>query len=144
MSFVLRVNYKAPSKEQLFLGCGWEPARDVRGAYISDPTAELRIENWALSGSIPSELTLTFSMSNRSAVDAMVVYGRGKFGSTHIIVRKGEPSRMRISSLFRCATGNQVRIALEPSFRATGAIADGPGTIDLIALDEFELKRLRP
>jgi hypothetical protein len=141
MGFVLRVDYRAPSKEQLFLGRGWEPARDVRGAFISDPTAEVRIENWVLSPRLPSELILTFSMATRSAVDAMIVYARGEFGSTHIIVGKHEPSRMCISRLFSCRAGNQVRIVLEPSFRATGMIEEGPGTMDLIALDEIELTR---
>jgi len=56
-TFVLKTDYRAPSREQLFLGTGWEPTRDVRGAFISAPKAELLIENWALSRNFASELT---------------------------------------------------------------------------------------
>ena len=88
MTFELRVVYTAPSKETVFLGAGWEPARDVRGAFISEPVGELLIERRALSGSHASQLALTFSMATRAAVDAMVVRASGMFGSSHVIVQK--------------------------------------------------------
>ena len=61
--FYLENGLHAPSKEQLFLGSGWEPARDVRGAFISDGKTELLIGSWALLRKFASGLTLTLSLS---------------------------------------------------------------------------------
>src|SRR6266566_1983871 len=99
MTFDLSVDYRAPSREQVFLGAGCEPARDVRGAFISGPSAELLIGNWALSRTLPSQLTLIFSMPTRAAVDAMVVRAGGTFGSIHVIVEKFQQTQMVISPL---------------------------------------------
>jgi hypothetical protein len=100
MTLKLKVDYKSPSREQLFLGAGWEPTRDVRGAFISGPAGELLIGNWALSPYYASQLTLAFSMTNRAAVDAMMVRASGAFGSSHVIVQKSLQARLVLSPLF--------------------------------------------
>jgi hypothetical protein len=141
MTFELRVVYTAPSKETVFLGAGWEPARDVRGAFISGPVGELLIERWALSGSHASQLALTFSMATRAAVDAMVVRASGMFGSSHMIVQKSLQTRMVISPLFADPTRALVRITLQPSFGPSNTIGESPETMDLVALDALEISR---
>jgi hypothetical protein len=141
MTFELRVDYKAPSREQLFLGAGWEPARDVRGAFISGPAGELLIGNGALSRNYASQLTLAFSMATRAAVDAMMVRASGTFGSSHVIVQKSQQARLVISPLFADPNRSYVRIMLEPAFGPSGTIPESPGTMDLIALDELEIER---
>ena len=116
MTFLLRVDYTAPSKEYLFLGAGWEPARDVRGAFISGPGAELIIGNWALSRNFAAQLTLTFSMATRAAVDAMLVRANGAFGSRQVIVQKSRQTRMVLSPLIADPMRSYLRIILEPAF----------------------------
>lgn len=52
----IRVVYKPPSKEWLFLGFGWGAVRDLRGPYLTTPLAEIVIGNWALSQTVASTL----------------------------------------------------------------------------------------
>jgi hypothetical protein len=141
MTFELRIDYKAPSKEHVFLGNGWEPARDVRGAFISGPAAELIIDDWVLSRNFASQLTLTFSMATRSAVDAMVVRASGIFGSSRVIVQKSRQSQMIIPGLYANPRRTYVRILLRPAFGPSETISDFFETIDLVALDELEIGR---
>jgi hypothetical protein len=141
MTFELKVDYKAPSREQSFLGAGWEPARDVRGVFISGPAGELLIGNWALSRDYASQLTLAFSMSSRAAIDAMMVRASGTFGSSHVLVQKSQQARLGISPLFADPNRSYVRIMLEPAFGPSGTIPTSPATMDLIALDELEIER---
>ena len=141
-TFVLKTDYRAPSREQLFLGTGWEPTRDVRGAFISAPKAELLIENWALSRNFASELTLIFAMSSRAAVDAMMVYAAGDFGTAQVMVRKFQQTAMVIIPLFPSVTGGHVPITLQPSFGPSETIPGRFDTMDLVALDELEIRRL--
>lgn len=141
MTFELRVSYKFPSKEWIFLGAGWGGVRDVRGAYISEPTAWLHIENWALSQKFPSKLILVFSMSHRAEVDAMVVRAIGSFGQSHVIIGKHQQASMTISPCLRDPVLNFARILLQPTFGPSNAISISGGTIDLVALDELKLLR---
>jgi hypothetical protein len=140
-TFELRVSYKVPSKEEIFLGAGWGGARDVRGAYISCPIAYLDIENWALSQTFPSKLILVFSMSLRADVDAMVIRAFGAFGKAQTIVSKNTDASMSILRLFRNPVINYARILLQPSFGPSDTIGASGGTIDLVALDELRLSR---
>ena len=140
MTFELHVSYKAPSKEWIFLGAGWG-ARDVRGAYISEPVAWLHIENWALSQKVPSNLILVFSMSSRAEVDAMVIRAAGEFAQSHVIVGKHKQVSMTISPCFRDPNLNFARILLQPTFGPSNVISMSGRTIDLVALDELHLSR---
>lgn len=140
MTFELRVNYKAPSKEWIFLGAGWS-GRDIRGPYISEPAAWLDIENWALSQKFPSKLILMFSMSHRAGVEAMVVRAAGVFGQSHVIVGKHKQASMTISPCFRDPMLNSVQIILQPTFGPNNVIPVSASTIDLVALDELRLSR---
>jgi hypothetical protein len=139
-TFELRVSYEAPSREGIFLGAGWGPA-DIRGPYLSAPAADLQIENWALSQRYPSELRLLFSMSNRAAVEGMIVRATGAFGQAQVMVAKTKPNSMKISPIFRDPVLNYAYILLEPTFgsHTTGRLFFD--TVDLIALDELELSR---
>jgi hypothetical protein len=142
MTFTLKIVYQAPSKEQLFLAAGWEPARDVRGAFISGVFGELLIGNWALSREAASQLVLTFSMASRAAVDAMTVRAIGPFGARTTLVKKPQQTRMIIFPLFADPARSPTRILLQPSFGPSETIPESPATIDLIALDELEITRV--
>ena len=85
--FDVQVVYKAPSKEELFLGFGWG-SRDVRGPYLSAEAAEIIIPNWALSSEIASTVKLSLSVSNRCKVDALIVRATGVFGSAQKLVKE--------------------------------------------------------
>jgi hypothetical protein len=139
-TFELRVSYKAPSKERIFLGAGWGPA-DIHGAYLSSAAADLQIENWALSQRIPSELCLVFSMSNRASVEGMMVRARGRFGQTQVMVGKNKLTLMRISPIFRDPLLNFAYIFLEPTFGFHTTDQFSFDTVDLVALDELQLSR---
>ena len=141
MSFELHVSYQPPSKEWMFLGPGWGGVRDVRGAYISDHTAWLHIENWALSQNVPSRLILLFSMSGRAEVDAMVIRANGAFGQTQVILGKHKQASMTISACFRDQDRNFASILLQPTFGSSNIIPTSMGTVDLVALDELHLSR---
>jgi hypothetical protein len=140
MTFEVRISYKAPSKEWIFLGAGWS-SRDVRGPYISETVAWLDIDNWALSQKFPSKLILVFSMSNRAEVDAMVIRAAGAFGQSHVIVGKHKQASMTISPCFRDPVLNFARIMLQPTFGPSNIISNSLGTMDLVALDELQLSR---
>ena len=140
LTLELRVSYKAPSRERIFLGAGWGPA-DIRGAYLSAAAADLQIENWALSQRIPSDLCLVFSMSNRAAVEGMIVCASGAFGQTQVIVGKAKPTLMKISPIFRDPLLNFAYIFLEATFGHHTTHRFSFDTVDLIALDELQLSR---
>lgn len=141
MTFELRVNYRAPSKESLFLGTGWELARDAHGAYISEPAAEILIGNWALSRECPSTLKLILSMSRRSNVEGMLVRVSGSFGLAQIFVQKSKQSSILAFPIFQDLVGNASAILLQPTFGPNKTIEATVGSMDLIALDELQLTR---
>jgi hypothetical protein len=140
MTFELRVVYTAPSKETVFLGAGWEPARDVRGAFISGPVGELLIERWALCGSHAFQLALTFSMATRAS--------RRNGGACQRYVRIEPCDRAKITTnsdghlpAFCRSDRALVRITLQPSFGPSNTIGESPETMDLVALDALEISR---
>ena len=45
-TFALEVDYRAPSREDLFLASGWG-VRDVGGPYINSSSATIIIPNWS-------------------------------------------------------------------------------------------------
>jgi hypothetical protein len=141
MTFELRVNYRVPSKESLFLGAGWELARDAHGAYISEPAAEILIGNWALSRDYPSTLKLVLSMSRRANVDGMLVRASGLFGLAQTFVQKSRQSSILAFPLFSESFRNASAILLRPTFGPEKYIEGTPGTMDLVALDELHLTR---
>src|SRR4051794_36436342 len=129
MTFEIRVDYRAPSKEWLFLGAGWEPARDVRGVYITDPAAELVLDNRILSRERPSLLRLTFSMAERADVDAIMVRASGIFGSKQTIIQKVKQTAMEIHPLFSNVFGHPLVIILQPAFGPNKELPVSPGTL---------------
>jgi hypothetical protein len=139
MPLDINVDYKAPSWERLFLGTGWG-GRDVRGPYISGTTAEIVIDNWALSAKTPATVKLTLSVSNRCEVDALFVRATGAFGSVQRLVKRNEEAILTITKIFAEPSRSYV-ILLEPTFGVNNIIAATPGTIDIVALNEFRLTR---
>jgi hypothetical protein len=139
MPLDINVDYKAPSWERLFLGTGWG-GRDIRGPYISGTTAEIVIDNWALSAKTPATVKLTLSVSNRCEVDALFVRATGAFGSVQRLVKRNEEAILTITKIFAQPSRSYV-ILLEPTFGVNNIIAATPGTIDIVALNEFRLTR---
>jgi hypothetical protein len=139
MPLDINVDYKAPSWERLFLGTGWG-GRDIRGPYISGTTAEIVIDNWALSAKTPATVKLTLSVSNRCEVDALFVRATGAFGSVQRLVKRNEEAILTITKIFAEPSRSYV-ILLEPTFGVNNIIAATPGTIDIVALNEFRLTR---
>jgi hypothetical protein len=140
MPLDINVDYKAPSWERLFLGTGWG-GRDIRGPYISGTTAEIVIDNWALSAKTPATVKLTLSVSNRCEVDALFVRATGAFGSVQRLVKRNEEAILTITKIFAEPSRRYVVILLEPTFGVNNIIAATPGTIDIVALNEFRLTR---
>lgn len=136
----ININYKAPSSERLFLGNGWG-VRDIRGPYITATTAQIVIDNWALSPKIAAVVTLAFSVSNRCEVDALFVRAIGVFGSVHTLIKRNEEATLRISKIFSDPIRKHAIILVEPTFGVNGIIAATPGTIDIVALNELRLRR---
>ena len=138
--FELYVDYRAPSREWLFLGYGWG-VRDVRGPYLSTPEAEIVLYNWALSQNLPSTLTLSFSLARRAQVNAVLVRAQGDFGRTECIVPKFGKATMTISSLRANIYLNPKIIKLSSVFHLDEQIATLPGTTDIVAIDKLRLIR---
>jgi hypothetical protein len=136
----INVDYKAPSWERLFLGNGWG-GRDIRGPYISATTAEIVIDNWALSPKTAATVKLTLSVSNRCEVDALFVRAIGVFGSIQSLVKRNEEATLTISNVFADSIKRKAVILLRPTFGVNDIIAATPGTIDIVALNELRLTR---
>jgi hypothetical protein len=117
MTFEVRIDYRAPSRERLFLGDGWG-VRDVRGPYLSAPEATFILHSWALSRTLPSKLTLTLSLSDRAEVNALFVIASGGFGTARCIVAKVQQSIMTISPLLATDGWNSTVIKLYSTFHA--------------------------
>ena len=136
----INVDYKAPSWERLFLGKGWG-VRDIRRPYITDTTAQIVIDNWALSPKTAATVKLTLAVSNRCEVDALFVRAIGVFGSAQNLVKRNDEATLTISNVFADPIRKHAVILLEPTFGVNGIIAATPGTIDIVALNELRLTR---
>ena len=75
-------------------------------------------------------------------MDAMIVYAAGSFGTVHVMVRKFQQSAICISPLFASITQDHVSVTLQPSFGPSDNIPEAFDTMDLVALDELEIRRL--
>lgn len=137
MLFKIHVIYKAPSREQLFLGDGWS-ARDIRGPY-SGAAAEIVINNWALSSTLASTLKLTLSVSNRCEVDALFVRATGAFGSAQTLVKRNDEAVLTLSNIFADPVRDHTVIVLEPTFGPGSGGATTAGSLDIVALNELKL-----
>jgi hypothetical protein len=138
--FEVSIDYRAPSRETLFLGDGWG-VRDVRGPYLSASEGEIIIYKWALSRLVPSVLTLTLSLSSRADVNALFVRASGKFGTTQCVVDKTQRSIITIPGLLITDGLTPTVIKLSSMFRPALQIAVSPGTMDIVAIDELRLTR---
>lgn len=138
--FTLTVDYRAPSRESLFLGAGWG-IRDLRGPYLSAPEAELLIDNWALSATVPSILTITLSISGRATVSGVFVRASSTVGSVQCIVAKERKSILTMPPLFANPLGTAVIIKMLCLFSDNTQRYAAPSTIDIIAIDRLELTR---
>jgi hypothetical protein len=138
--FTLTVDYRAPSRESLFLGAGWG-IRDLRGPYLSAPEAEILIDNWALSATVPSILTITLSISGRATVNGVFVRENSAFGSAQCIVANDRRSLLTMPPLFVNPRGSSVIIKVLCLFSANTRVHAAPSTIDIIAIDGVELTR---
>lgn len=138
--FEVSVDYRAPSREKLFLGDGWG-VRDLRGPYLSSPEGEIILNEWALSRVTPSTLTLTLSLSGRAEVNALFVKASGNFGTTQCVVDKTQRSIIVISGLLVSDRLDPTIIKLRSTFRPDQQIAASPGTMDIVAIDALRLTR---
>lgn len=134
------VIYKTPSQERLFLGDGWG-IRDVRGPYLSAPTADIIIGNWALSPKVPSTVKLTLSVSNLCEVDALFVRATGAFGWAQTIVKRNNEAILTLPNILANPLRNHTAIVIEPTFGPRDKIAATAGTIDIVAINELLLTR---
>lgn len=87
--FSLSVDYRAPSKEIVFLAEGWG-IRDVRGPYITRDKAFLRISEEFLSATVPSTLRLSLELSNRCSTEGLVVRFEGIFGNRGLLLARNK------------------------------------------------------
>lgn len=140
MVFDIHIIYKAPSNENLFLGAGWG-VRDVRGPYLFARSAEIVIDNWALSAKVPSTLKLTLSVSNRCEVDALFVRATGAFGSAQLLVRRNDEAVFTLTDIFAHSLRSHSVIVIEPTFSPGGRIMETAGSSDIVAIDELQLTR---
>jgi hypothetical protein len=140
MAVEIRIDYKAPSWERLFLGNGWG-GRDIRGPYMAGTTAQIVIDNWASSAKTAATVKLTLSVSNRCEVDALFVRATGSFGSVRGLVKRNEEDILTISKIFAEPLGKHSLIVLESTFGANDIITATPGNIDIVALNELKLTR---
>jgi hypothetical protein len=140
MVFNIHVIYKVPSQERLFLGNGWG-IRDVRGPYLAAPTADIIIDNWALSSKVPSTVKLTLSVSNLCEVDALFVRATGAFGSGQTLVKRNDEAVLTLSDVFADPMHDHTAIVVEPTFGPRDKIATTAGTIDIVAINELQLTR---
>jgi hypothetical protein len=136
----IHIIYKAPSQQRLFLGNGWG-IRDVRGPYLSALTADIIIDNWALSPKVPSTVKLTWSVSNLCEVDAMFVRATGAFGSEQTLVKRNDEAILTLTNIVADPMRDHTVIVIEPTFGPDDKIAATAGTIDIVAIDELQLIR---
>jgi hypothetical protein len=136
----IHVVYKAPSRERLFLGNGWG-IRDVRGPYLSATTADIIIDNWALSPKAPSTVKLTLSVSNLCEIDALFVRATGAFGSEQTLVKRNDEAILTLTNILSDPIRDHTVIVIDPTFGPGDKIAATAGTIDIVAINELQLIR---
>lgn len=88
-TFALEVDYRASSREDLFLASGWG-IRDVGGPYIMSSSAMIIIPNWGLSNQHASIISLMLALSNRSPVDALLISVMSSRNSTNYFISKND------------------------------------------------------
>ena len=138
MQFELKIDYRSPSQETLFLGSGWG-IRDVRGSYLNADEGRICISPWALSPSKPSVISLQFGMSNRALLQAVSIQATGDFGVKSCFLERNKEAELIIEDIvgmnsvpmFICIIHPRV-----PKFSDSRA-----GLIDFISIDGLMLSR---
>ena len=143
MGFFLAINYRAPSREMLFLSSGWGGVRDVRGPYLIESPGVIAIAPWALACVEASELRLVFGLSNRSPVDAVTFRVSGLFGSSTHIIQKNADVDVHISNILAVPESDEYRLSVDLTFGLSKDV-DPLICLDLLSLDHLSINRGRP
>ena len=135
MQFELKIDYRSPSQERLFLGSGWG-IRDVRGPYLNASEGRICISPCVLSPVKPSVISLQFGMSNSALLDAVSLQATGDFGVKSCFLERNNATELIIEDIVRHQHGEYVICIMHPRASQFGA-----DLIDFISIDGLTLSR---
>jgi len=138
MRFELRIDYRSPSQEKLFLGIGWG-IRDVRGPYLNANEGRICISPWALSPVMPSVISLQFGMSNRAILQAVSLQAAGDFWVRSCFLERNKSAELLIEGIVGHEQRAYVICIIHP--RVPKFSDSRAGLIDFIAIDGLKLSR---
>jgi hypothetical protein len=138
MQFELRIDYRSPSQERLFLGSGWG-LRDVRGVYLNASEGRICISPWALSPVKPSVISLQFGMSNRAILQAVSLQAAGDFGVKSCFLERNKASKLLVEDVVGHEQREYIIRIMHPRVPRSGD--SRAGLIDFISVDGLELSR---
>ncbi len=138
MQFELKIDYRSPSQERLFLGSGWG-IRDVRGPYLNANEGRICISPWALSPVKPSVISLQFGMSNCALLQAVSVQATGAFGVKSCFLERNKAAELLIEGVVGHEQRAYVIYILHP--RVSEFSDSCGGLTDFIAIDGLKLSR---
>ena len=134
------LNYRAPSRERMFLSDGWG-IRDVQGAYMTRRTATLRVPAFLMLANNVHNFNMRFSVSNRSLLEAVYVKVTCEGIAAGTFIQKNSSAFVQISCPL-LQDNHDTLILIENSVPATQS-GYSAGLIDIVALDEISISRLQ-
>ena len=134
----MRVDYKSPSRERLFLESGWG-LRDVRGVYLNANEGRICISPCALSPVKRSVVTLKFGMSKRAVPNAVSIQANGDFGVKSCFLERNKEAQLMIENIVGHGQHPYVIRVIHPSLPLFGYLHGG--FEDILTLDELKLSR---
>ena len=143
MSIDWEIRYDCVAKETMFLATGWG-IRDVRGPYLNKPEGKIVIPDWVLAYTVPTDLTLTFGLSNRSEYEFVEVSVAGSAGVFTEQLEQNGSCEIVIPSILRRALTFELIVTATVYLANRDVVLPHP-VIDLLSIDRLRLERnVRP
>lgn len=136
--FSLRINYRAPSTETIFLKNGFGGVRDVRGPYITETEAELEFPNEVFSQYNPSLLSISFELSNRAPLDAIILSFHGDLPrQDNLIVRRNSECTVHFPNIMKPPDGCTTLFIVPPNSNRR----ESSELLDILSINEISIER---
>ena len=135
--FYLKVNYRPPSKERIFLDDNWVH-RDVRGPYLGGLLGRICIDGSILASKFPSTISLVLSVSNRCPITSILIKVVTPREKVVKHIAKNGSSEFVFTSIY---SGLEERLVLAVEIPQTESVIDQKQFLDILAIDELTIER---
>jgi hypothetical protein len=135
----LTVDYRAPSRERMFLDGSWG-ARDVRGPYLMNPVGYLHKFDELLSMRYPSNILLTLTLSNRCPAPSVLVEVSTELSTVSQRIEKNKSSDFAFDSIY---LDQKQPLKFSVHIPEIGRSCIPREFTDVLAIDELTLERFQ-